>query len=274
MPNWVPYLTLIILAVSVLIGIIIHTKQFRTFFIYMSFAGMIYVFEIIIVVLLSAYEYKPHVTSIHYLDNMIGASVSNTFTVPTVATLISLYQLRFRWIAFFALLFGGIELLFIHLGVYVHHWWRTPYTVASLLFYFSLTKWWIRRFQAGSPPIRAVSFYIYTMALVLTFMFAFTLTGSGMYEPGIFKEAYRDDIFFFTLYGAGKAWMITAAIFWLRNWRWLIPAAAIIAVTHYILVRKDILRVFIPMTLYALIYFACCCLVIGLCYLARESVEG
>ena len=273
MPNYVPYLALMVMSVSVLIGIFIHTKQFRTFFIYVAFAGIIYIFEIIIVILFSAYEYEPQITTIRYLDNMIGASVSNTFTVPTVATMISVYQLRFRWIAVFALLFGGVELGFVHLGVYAHHWWRVPYTVVSLLFYFSLTKWWVRRFLAGSRPIRAVTYYIYTMALVLTFMFAFTLSGSRLFEPGIFKDTYRDDIIFSALYGSGKALMITTAVFWFRNWKWLIPAAAIIVVTQYMLVRFDILHVYIKMPLYALIYFACCCVVIVLCYLARRSVK-
>lgn len=273
MPNFVPYLTLIVLSLAVLIGMFIQTKRFRTFVVYITFAGMIYVFEIVIVVIFAAYEYKPQITSIRYLDNMIGASVSNTFTVPTVATLISMYQLRFRWIAFFAILFGGVEFLFMHLGVYAHHWWRIPYTVVSLFIYFSLTKWWIGKFLAGSRPIRAVSFFVYTMALVLTFMFAFILSGLRLFEAGIFKDTYRDDIFFSSFYGAGKSLMITAAIFWLRNWKWLIAAAAVIFFTQYALIRSGILQVFIPTPMYALLYFACCCLVIWLCYLARRSVK-
>ncbi|WP_027085767.1 hypothetical protein [Cohnella panacarvi] len=272
MPNFVPYFSLIVLSLAVLIWIFMQTKQFHTFVIYIAFAGMIYVFEIVIVVVFAAYEYKPQITSIRYLDNMIGASVSNTITVPTIATLISVFQLRFRWILLFALMFGFIETLFVHLGVYVHHWWRSCFTVGSLLLYFSLTKWWFRQFRSGSRPIQAVSFFVYTMALVLTFMFVFLLLGIRLLEPGIFKDVYRDDTFSLSVYGAVKALMITAAIFWLKNWRWLIAAAAVIIATQSILIQSDILRIFIPMRLYALIYFACCCLVIGLCYLARRSV--
>lgn len=272
MPNFVPYVLLIVLSLAVLIWIFIQTKRFRTFVVYLTFAGMIYVFELVIVIILGAYEYKPEISSIRYADNMIGASVSNTLTVPTIATLISVYQLRFRWIVFFALFFGVIEFLFVHWGVYVHHWWRASYTVVSLLLYFSLTKWWIRPFFSGTRSIQAVSFFVYTMALVLTFMFAFSLLGIRLFEPGIFKDVYRDDVLFLSLYGDMKALLIAAAIFWLRDWRWLIAAGGIIAVSQYAMIRSDILRIFIPMPLYALYYFACCCLVIGLCYLARKSV--
>lgn len=273
MPNYVPYLILIILSTAVLVWMLARTKQYRTFVAYLSFAGMIYIFEIVIVVVLAAYEYKPRITPIRYLDNMIGASVSNTFTIPTIAALIAVFQLRFRWIAFFSLLFGGIEFCFLRLGIYEHHWWRIPYTIASLLFYFSLTRWWIRRFYAGSRPIRAVSFFVYTLALVYTFVFFPMLSGLRLFEPGIFKDIYRDDTFFTTLYGLMKTALITASIFWLRNWRWLIAAAAVIATSHYFLIRFGILKVFIPLWLYVAIYSVCCCIVIGLCYLARRSVE-
>ncbi|MBO9600167.1 MAG: hypothetical protein J7559_20395 [Cohnella sp.] len=274
MPNYVPYIALIVLSLAVLIGIFIRTRRFRTFVVYMTFAGMIYVFEIVVVVILDAYEYEPRFTSIKYVDNMIGAAVSNTFTIPSIAALISLYRLRFRWIALFAIGFGGVEALFMYLGVYVHHWWRVIYTIASLFFYFSLTKWWFGKFLAGSRPIRAVSSYVYTMALVLTFMLSLILFGLRRFELGLFSDNYRDDIFFSSLYGAAEALMIAAAIFWLRNWRWLIATAILVIVSQYAMIRSDVLRVFVPMPLYVLIYFACCCLVIWLCYLARRSVEA
>lgn len=274
MPNFIPYLALIVISVAILIGILVHTKRYHTFVAYISFIGMIYVFEVTILVVLNAYEYKPQITPIRYLDSMIGASVSNTFTVPTAALLISVFQLRFRWIVVFSLMYGVIEFLFVHWGVYEHHWWRIPYTIASLLFFFTLTKWWSRRFLGGSRPIRAVTFLVYTIALVYTSIFVLMLTGTRMFTPGIFEERYRDDTFFTNLYGLFEAVMITAAIFWLRNWRWLIAAGALIVVTHYLMIRSDILNLFIPLWLFIACYSVCCCFVIWLCYLARRSVNA
>lgn len=273
MPSFVPYFILAVLSAAVLIWIFIRSKRFHTFVAYLTFMGMIYIFEVFIVVVFAAYEYKPQITPIRYMDNMIGASVSNTLAVPTIATLIAVFQLRFRWIALFALLFGGIESLFLHLGVYVHVWWRVPYTVATLIFYFSLTKWWMRKLLGGSRPIRLVSFFMYTLALVYTTIFVLMLSGVRMFLPGIFNDIHRDDTFFTNIYGLMKALLLTAAIFWLRNWRWLFAVAAIIMISHYILIRSDILIVYIPMWLYISIYSVCCCVVIWLCFLARRSVE-
>ncbi|RIX51405.1 hypothetical protein D3P08_15915 [Paenibacillus nanensis] len=273
MPNYVPYIGLIIPSIILLIWLLIKTKQFHTFVIFSSFAGMIYVFEVIIVVVLGAYEYMPQVTPIKYLDSMIGASVSNTFTVPSIAALIAVFQLRFRWIAFFSLLLGGIEILFLHWGIYKHEWWRVSYSIAGFVFYFSLTKWWFRQFYEGSRPIQAVTFFLYTMSLIYTFVLVLMLSGIRLFKPGIFHDVYRDDTFFTTMYGLLKTTLITAAIFWLRDWRWLFAAAAVIVTSHYLLIRLHILNIFIPMWIYILIYSLCCSVVIWLCYLARRSVQ-
>ncbi|MNP37294.1 hypothetical protein D3C76_1307360 [compost metagenome] len=100
-------------------------------FLFLTYVGMIYVFEYVILVCLHSYTYYPHILSDPYMDSMMGAFISNFLTVPTVGLIMVIYRLRFRWTVIFAMLMIGIEWLFLKLGIYKHEWWRLSYSFVA-----------------------------------------------------------------------------------------------------------------------------------------------
>ncbi|CAG7645955.1 hypothetical protein PAESOLCIP111_05060 [Paenibacillus solanacearum] len=275
MPNVIPYLLLILCIVPVLIWLLCHTRQFHTIALYFSFVGMIYIFEFFIIVILDAYEYAPGIFPNRYKDNMVGAVVSNFIAVPIIATLIGTLQLRSRWIVIFACLFGAIEWGFLRLGVYVHHWWTIGYTVVSLLFFFWLTRMWMRQVQAGNAVLRYVTYFTYVFCLTDTLVFAFILFGLRQFASGLYDHNDRDDVFVTVLYAFAKAAVIVNATYWTRKARWISIglAMALILASQIFLIRFGILHVYISYGLYYSIYVPCCAMVFWLSFRALHALR-
>lgn len=275
MPNYIPYLTLIFIAAAILITAIVRTKRFRTFVLFLSFAGMIYIFEYFIVVILDAYEYFPHILSNRYHDSMLGAVTSNLM-VPSVAILFGVFQLRAHWMVMFALLFGCIEQIFLHLGVYKHYWWKTTYTVVALLFFFWFVRLFARKINEGQRVFRYIAYLMYTFALADSLVFILILLGYRLFHAGLFSNIYRDDIFVTVIFAFAKALVMVNALYWTKQVRWslLLLAMSVILALNYALIRLDILQIYISYWIYYVVYLFCCFVVVGLSIAGLHSLRN
>lgn len=238
-----------------------------------TYSGMIYVFEFFVFILWDAYEYKPGVLQIPYYDNALGAIVSNFFVVPTIATLIATLRLRMRWILLFAFGLGGIEWLFIRLQVYEVHWWRIGYTVATLVFFFSLAKFWMRKLREDRARYAFVSLWMAAWSLAGTFIYVFALSGIRTYQAGVFDDAYRDDLFAGAIAGFFKALILAWVVYRYQGIGPKIGGLAVIAAANLTLIRLDILKIHVTLWLYWLMYMICCVSVCCLVWLSRRSLH-
>lgn len=234
---------------------------------------MIFVFEFFIFILWDSYEYKPGVLPIPYYDNTLGALVSNLFVVPVVATLIAALRLRTRWILLFAFGLGGIEWLFVHIRVYELHWWRVGYTVATLVFFFSLAKFWMRKLREGCPRYVFVSLWMAAWSLAGTFIYLLAVSGVRTFQPGVFDDVYRDDLFAGAIAGFFKALILAWVVYRYRGVWPKIGGLAVIAAANLLLIRLDILNIHVALWLYWLMYMCCCVLVCCLVWLSLRSMR-
>lgn len=140
--NRIPYLVLIIVHLALFVVTLIKKKDKKPLLLYFASIGMAYVFEYVVLNIFRGYRYYPKILKRKRLDSVFGAIVSQALTVPVSAIFITCFQLGWGWKIIFALLYTGIEQLFIHLKVFKNRWWKTMYTLVCLPFYFWIVSKW------------------------------------------------------------------------------------------------------------------------------------
>ncbi|GIQ70802.1 hypothetical protein DUZ99_16795 [Xylanibacillus composti] len=225
MPNFIPYLLLVLISLTILVSIVIRERQFSWLVLFFAFSGMVYVVEFFIMVIGDSYEYFPEVLTIRYYDNVAGAIVSNLLIVPALGTAVAVYNLRQRWIVLFATFLVAVEWLFTDLRIYEPHWWRMAYTWFALLFYFHLTRFWLAQLRKGLGVFRFLSLWMQAWSMIGTVMYLMGVIGIRYYQFGAFADMYHDDVFSGSIMGVMKAGIFAAllAAFPHSPWRWLAP---------------------------------------------------
>lgn len=254
MPNYIPYLILTIISLILLSAVIIHKKQFGFIVLFLSFSGMVYVAEFFVMIIGNSYVYIPEVLSVQYYDNALGAIVSNLFVIPVLGLVVAVYQLRLRWFILFALTLVGIEWLFEWLNIYHTNWWRHEYTFISVLFFCSLTKFWIRALQLGTKWSRFLSLWMIGWSVAGTVMYIMSVAAIRHYEIGVFENMYRDDIFFSVIMGLIKGLIFIVAILYFRKLYWRLLAPILVYGIDLPLYYLGVLVVEIPFWIYTIIY--------------------
>ncbi|MBO7743589.1 hypothetical protein I8J29_05240 [Paenibacillus sp. MWE-103] len=273
MPNAMPYLVLIAICAIASSVLLVHKRAAWPLILLLSFSGMIYVFEFYIFVLKDCYRYSPHLLAIPYYDNVLGAVFSNLLSVPVAALFIAVYRLSWRWIVGLSLAYGGVEWLFLQLGIYQHHWWRTGYTILALILFFRFARQWLVWLAERGRAFRFVTLLMFAWSVVATVVFTLAVTGIRVFHSGYFQDPYRDDIFLSAMYGFFKAAVISVTVTATRHhWRRLISLAVILA-ANLVLMKLGILRVRIPLWQYWLIYGPCCLLVLWLVAVGNRKLE-
>jgi hypothetical protein len=273
MINTVSFAVLALAALATLIFFIVRTKSYSIVFLFLTYVGMIYVFEYVILILFNSYTYYPRMLQDPYMDSMMGAFISNFLTVPTAGLAMVIYQLRFRWTIVFTCLMGVIEWLFMRLGIYEHHWWRLSYSFVAFIFFFWLVGFWARRVEQGNRLFQYVSLLMFSFGILNTLAFLRLLVKIGVYQPGFFDNPTRDDIAFTVPYIFLKGLVWANAIYWTRKLRWTLAAVAVMLPIHYIFIQTGILKLFISPWTYWPIYITNCLLGTGLILLAMRLLR-
>ncbi len=139
--NTIWFILLGITTVIELIIIFLKVKnRKRVLALYLTICGITFCFEMVVYSFFKSYEYYPMLIPHSRPDDSIAGNLFSQFSVSATALLIAVFNLRYYWFGFFAVLYGVIEELFIKLGIYKHNWYRTWMTVIGLLVLF-----WIAR---------------------------------------------------------------------------------------------------------------------------------
>ncbi len=202
-PNFLPFLALVVISIIIFIISWVKASNKRVVPFFLCIIGLIFFVEYLILVIFKSYEYYPKVFNNAYFDNILGANISNGFIVPSVTLLIAVFNLGFWWIIFIILGFVGIEVLFLHLDIYEHFWWKTIYTSIGLLINFNLGKWIWRLIQNHLDwfQLRFSILYFTNVAIqsTLTFYLA-ALFELFIFNVNWFQDPIRGHFAFITLY--------------------------------------------------------------------------
>ncbi|MFD2046644.1 hypothetical protein ACFSTA_20505 [Ornithinibacillus salinisoli] len=255
MPNYVPYLILTIISITILTIVIVHKRQFGLIVLFLCFSGMVYIAELFVMIIGNSYFYIPEVLSVQYYDHILGAIVSNLFVIPTLGIVAAVYQLRLRWFVLFAVILVGVEWLFEWLDIYHANWWWKGYTFISVLFFLLLSKFWMRALQLGTKWSRFLSLWMQGWSGTATVMYIMSVATIRHYEFGFFENVYRDNMFISAIMGLIKGLIFVVAIIQFRKLRWRLFAPILVYGIDLPLYYLGVLVVEIPFWVYTSIYF-------------------
>lgn len=195
MPHYIWYLLLTIISGFILVIALYKTKSLYLVTMWLFWSGISYLFELVVFVFFRSYDYKPHVLSSSFHDSVLGSIPSQGLAVPIAASLVAVFNLSFLPIILIVLTFMGIEELFIKLGIYCHHWWKTLYTGLFLLPVFYISKAWLKAVKNNrSHFIFQITFFLILAPLVVTLTWIyFAVLRQYEFEKAIFEHFDRNN---------------------------------------------------------------------------------
>jgi hypothetical protein len=124
-----------------------------------------------------------------FFDAVLG-NIFSQISVSSSAVLICVLGLSNWWLLAFSIIYFLVDLLFSRLGIYVHYWYRSIYTLAGFFIYGALIKAWYKRLFNSPPKI------IYYLSLLLS-VFAITAnllgTALKLLNIRIFQSSFYPD---------------------------------------------------------------------------------
>lgn len=237
------YIALALLSVLVFILALWKKRDQKLVALYLFLGGLTYTFEYFVFVLFNSYIYYPGILENEYFDNALGAAVSNAFSVPMTSVLVAAYQLNYIYMLIPIISIIGIELLFLHLGIYKHLWWHEIYTIIGLFMAFHIAKWW---YKVLTKPLKDSSRFITLLVsgFFLQGSFAFILYGifsKYFYTVNWFSDITRSHIAFATVYVVLFSIIFSAFIVIKLNWIFIIITVFLTSVPDMVLLNLGIL---------------------------------
>lgn len=240
------YLGLAILSLLLLVYICLKKRSVRSLLLFFTMVGIGYVIEAVIYILMGSYQYYPKfIAHEPYYDSNMGAIVSNALALPSVATFIAAFRLRWMWLVFLTCLIVGIEWLFLNLNIYTHNWWRLGYTALGLPVFFALAR---KMYPLVLQPLKG--FFHFLILLLITGAITGTLNilpimffSNRYYLPGWFAGQAHDTTAFSTVYYMCASLLLVVMVKLHWNYKWMKYAliAAVVTIVTIILQAEGIL---------------------------------
>ena len=216
----------------------IITIAARAFFA-MSF---IMVGEFFVLTIFGGYTYKPGVFTDPFADSVIGHILGNLLLWPGAASLVAAFSLGYRWMLLISVAFMLIETLFLNLGIYEHHWWRTYMTGIAVVFCLTIFKMWAPRWNDKQHTfLRNITFYFLSLLFIHLPTTLLLLFERQHFSIGWVENFYKDSILFAFIYHGGMSFVYVVFICILKKWPWQLTPILIFLLSDYILVSMNIL---------------------------------
>ena len=180
--NTIWYIGLAVAGAAVFSAALVWSKERKkTFAFFFAALGMTYFIEVVLLLVTDAYAYYPQIASDSFHESLIGNFFSQ-YSVTASAVLIATLGLNTWWRIGFSAAYFLIDVLFVKLSIYTHHWYSSWYTLAGFFVYSWVIKKWHGKIFAGpSKPV-----YLFTL-----FLGVFSLGGNILGTTLNFLEIRR-----------------------------------------------------------------------------------
>jgi hypothetical protein len=220
------YCALGAIGVGMTVFILYKKKNFYEYMAFFLLSMMVaFIGEMIVLLFLNSYSYKPGLFTDYYAENIFGHIVPNASLWPATALLVAAYRLRCRWIVCITVIFTLLDILFVHLGIYRHNWWETWMTSVAIFLYCLLMKTWFARLK-GKPGgiLRYITLWLILLVILKLPVSLLLLSGMQYTMAGWFDNMYRDAGVFSVFYNAALSFFCLFFIGVLKKWYWkLVP---------------------------------------------------
>ncbi|MFD2443755.1 hypothetical protein ACFSO7_07130 [Bacillus sp. CGMCC 1.16607] len=162
--NNLPFLLLCFIHSTLIIYTFFRKKDRKTLFILLSSnIGLAYLFDYIILNYFHSYVYKPKLIKKRYLDNILGAILSQGIFVPFTATFITAFGFGWKVKVLLGVYFAIVERVFIRMKIFKTNWWRTIFTLILIPFSFQISDIWFKLLIKRNKVILSSSFFMIIM---------------------------------------------------------------------------------------------------------------
>ena len=203
---------------------------------------MAFVGEMIVLLFLNSYTYKPGVFNDYYAENIFGHIVPNATLWPATALIVVAYSLPCRWIVLITIVFTLLDIIYVNLGIYQHNWWRTWMTSVAIFVYCLLMRAWFGQLKSKrSGILRYITFWFILLVIMKLPVSVLLLSGIQYTTIGWFENLYRDAGVFSVFYNAGLSFVGVFFICLLKKWYWKLVPFFIYFSFDYLLLDRGIL---------------------------------
>jgi hypothetical protein len=278
---WTNTIWYILLGITSVVAVIqiIRKPEYRKFNIAFTFAvlGFVYSLESVLLgVYDGAYSYYPKISKNAFIDTFMGNHFSQA-SICTTLVLLAVYKLSTIWNFISAAIYYLIELLFLKLGVYKHHWYKAWYTFLGLILLAFLIKKWYHKILNSS---RLWSYYLTLYSAVVS---SYGLVrGSFVYGKlriihyNVFPDVFKDNLILVHI-PLFLVINIMIIIYWLKlSWiaKWVVFAGLFL--TQFILTKIGVITIrpgwFLIIT--SVDVFSCYLLVVIMDYLLKSGAKN
>lgn len=244
MSNAAYYIWLSIISTIFFIITLWKKRDSKLFALYFFAAGVTYLLEYITLVLLEGYVYYPRILKEQYLDNVLGAVVSDAFTIPMIATFIAGFEVNLKKIILISSVITIIEVIFVRVNIYQHMWWTYYYTfLGAVIFYYVSRKWYSILHGRINKAVRFLTLYFSSLFIQTSTVFLLaSIFKLYFYNVNWFNNPFRSHIAFATLYIMLISLVFTAIVVLHLKWYWACPGILLATLTDFILLNMKILE--------------------------------
>jgi hypothetical protein len=240
--NTLPFFILLVIHTALLIYTFCKNKNRKSLFILLlSNIGFAYFFEFFTLNLFHSYEYKPNLFKKRYLDNILGAFLSQGVFVPFTSIFISSFGFGWKIKALFGIYFAIVERIFIKMGIFKNNWWRTIYTIFLIPLYFKISENWYKSLLKGNGNILFTSFLLMTWVTGLSVLNILGVLRKVRFGLGKFYS-WREHFIISTLYWFTISIFTTSTIYQKTNWQGKFQSFLFMKAVDWFLIKMGIIK--------------------------------
>ena len=243
MPGIYWYCSLPVIGIGILVFTMYKKRNFIDLFSFFLFSTTVGVYgEVIILFLFHGYSYRPGVFTDPWAEEILGHVLPNIGLWGTTAVMAGAFSLRSVWIFSISIAYMVIETIFLKLGIYEHHWWRTYITGIAVFVYLTLIKIWYKQLLGRQLLlIRYITFFCIAWDIIHIPVFLLLLLGKMHFSIGWFANAYRDSTVFSVVYNQCIALVFVFFVCVLNKWFWKLTPIILFSLGDIIFMKLNIL---------------------------------
>jgi len=198
MPKIFWYYCVVAIGIAFMIVTMVKKRNFLDLFsFFLSATALGYLFEVLGLFVLGSYQYKPGVFKDFIAEDILGHLLCNGFFWGGIAVFISAFSLNSLWILLISIAFMFVEIFFLKVGAYEHHWWKLYMTGISAFVIFTIIKKWFLGLQGNKHGfLRKFTFFMISWLILQGPSIVQSLLDMQHFIIGLVQNVYQDDILF------------------------------------------------------------------------------
>lgn len=196
MPKVFWYYLVVAIGLALLIYTMIKKRNFADLLsFFLAIASFAYLCEVLVLFVFGSYQYKPGVFTDSVAENIFGHLLCNGFFWGGTAVFVAAFSLKSLWILLISIGYMLVEVFFLKIGAYEHHWWKLYITGAAAFVIFTVGKWWFSALQCKKNKfLRKFTFFMIAWGILQGSSVILSILDLQHFLLGFVENKYLDDI--------------------------------------------------------------------------------